>query len=96
LVSTKVGEAYLSVVFGAIATLAYLVLQLNSVPTVLSNSAVENLFNELFSLFGIVGVGNRGRPILYYRSIERVRLRRSGLQVGNGDHVMNFLRSGDI
>jgi len=79
LVSTKVGEAYLSVVLGAIATPAYLVLQLNSVPAVLSNSAVENLFNELFSLYGIVGVGNRGRPILYYRSIERVRLRRSGL-----------------
>jgi len=79
LASTKVGEAYLSVVLGAIATLAYLILQLNSVPAVLSNSAIENLFDEPFSLYGIVGVGNRGRPVLYYRSIERVRLRRSGL-----------------
>jgi len=58
LVSTKVGEAYLSVVLRAIATLAYLILQPNSVPAVLSNSAVENLINEPFSLCGIVGVGN--------------------------------------
>jgi len=54
------------------------------------------LFNEPFSLYGIVGIGNRGRPILYYRSIEGVRLRRSGLQVGDRDYVMDFPRSGDI
>jgi len=58
LASTKVGEAHPSVVLGAIATPAYLILQPNSVPAVLSNSAVENLINEPFSLYGIVGIGN--------------------------------------
>jgi len=79
LVSTKVGEAHPSVVLGAIATPAYFVLQLDSIPAVFSNSAVENLINEPFSLCGIVGVGNRGRPVLHRWSVERVRLRRSGL-----------------